>query len=559
MVGSSGDGRTSPRGRGITQPSRRTVLKGLGASAALAALAASGSTTALGATTGAGADSRVALSFTAGERTKFPFNALVYQEWQKRTNVKFNWQLISTASLAQKVQLLMGSGDTTDIIEYTRAGLIAQGPQACKPVDSLIDKYMPNYSKFINKYKGQIPSSRSSDGKMYGIWGQSDQVYTGWLYRKDLADQYGIKSLVTLNDWHDYLQAAKQHDPSVLGISIYGDILNVLFSIRGAFGITGQMVTGSYTTGPWITMQNGKLIDASITSNAQQAVSTMRTWFSEKLIDPDLVVGVNGQDVQQKWLSGTVIAGIDDYLDYTSLTDTYRQSHPSSTFELVAAVPAKGPNGSQANTFNDDGWGYFAYGIGHNCKNPAAACRALDYWYTDEGVTLKWMGVEGKTFSKSGSTYKFLPTVYDQIQKDIQAGLTEVVAPMDALEYQYGIGDTFMASPHTFPPANVIAAYTSGSQPMITPGTIASQSLESPHMATILQTPQYTAAETQQITQMSADIDTFRSENLTKFMTGQQAMSGWNEYVSQMKSLGIDKVMATVTKAYDRTNNQNNK
>src|SRR5262245_40367897 len=182
----------------------------------------------------------VTLTFTTGQHANFPFDTLMFQEWQKRTGVTIDWKLQPSPSVGDKVKLMLSSGDVTDIVIGPRSILRELGPEACLPLDDLIQQHMPNYSKVLETFVDEVPPTRSPDGKFYGIWARNENIYLAWMYRKDLADKLGFSKLATLDDWYNFMKAAKQDDPNTHGVGVYGDILTMAWSLRGAYGIHGQ-------------------------------------------------------------------------------------------------------------------------------------------------------------------------------------------------------------------------------------------------------------------------------------------------------------------------------
>ena len=57
--------------------------------------------------------------------------------------------------------------------------------------------------------------------------------------------------------------------------------------------------------------------------------------------------------------------------------------------------------------------------------------------------------------------------------------------------------------------------------------------------------------DTQRVNELNGNINTYRSEWLSKFIVGQEPLSKWDEYVAGLKKLGIDEVIALANKGYD--------
>jgi putative aldouronate transport system substrate-binding protein len=61
-----------------------------------------------------------------------------------------------------------------------------------------------------------------------------------------------------------------------------------------------------------------------------------------------------------------------------------------------------------------------------------------------------------------------------------------------------------------------------------------------------------TDEETSEIQSVMADIDTLRQEYILDFITGRKNLSQFDSYISQVKAMGIDRVIAIKQKQYNR-------
>lgn len=497
------------------------------------------------ATAAATASTAGALTFTSGQHAGLTLGSqLVFKTWQERTGVPIDWRAVPSPSLAEKIKLMLSSGDVTDIFIGNR-GLIKEiGPQACLPLDDLIAEHAPNYTKFLAKYPDQVAALRSSDGKTYGIFGRNDTSYKGWIYRKDLADKLGITKLETVDDWHGFLKAAKDSDPSSIGIGIYGSVLDIASSLRGAYGIHGNL-------SGWLTMRDGKLVDGSVLPEAKEVITTVRSWFGEGLIDPEMVATVEYQPASDKWMAGKSVVGPDEYMDTAfSVTKQYLNQNPGANFQISVAPPPKGPNGEQADLANYTGWSGFGYGLGPKCKDPVAAIRFIDYIFSDEAIALYWLGVEGQTYEHTGDTYQFTAQAKADIEKTIKESPEGVSGGTQALWYLYGIGYPFFAVPAFPAPPPMQAAQVGIS---LTEPEIAAAEAMRPFMNRLIPAPNFTEDETSELATLRADLETYQEETWTKMINGELAMDQWDSYVAQMKELGGDRVVEIYNTANQRT------
>lgn len=80
---------------------------------------------------------------------------MLWEEYEKMTNVEVNWETVSTEVLSEKRNLKLAAGDypefyfasafpKTDLIKYGRQGVFL-------PLNDYIDKYAPNFKKILDE------------------------------------------------------------------------------------------------------------------------------------------------------------------------------------------------------------------------------------------------------------------------------------------------------------------------------------------------------------------------------------------------------------------------
>lgn len=473
----------------------------------------------------------VALTFVTGEDPRAPIgDQVLFTDWQKATGVQIKWQPLPSSSLGEKINLMLSADEAPDIYIGPRSVIKEFGAEASLPLDDLIEQYAPNYKALLAEYPLDAKDLRAADGKMYAMAGRNNNVYMGWMYRKDLADKLGITKFETLDDWYNYMVAVKKDDPKTHGIGIYGSVLSLVSSLKGAFGIKGTMNN-------WMTQSDGKWVNASILPGAKEAVATVAKWYQEGLIDPSMLSVVEWEQGKEKWMAGTSVVGVNDYLAVDSYEQQYRDQNPGSAFDIVAVAPPKGPDGEQAELSNFTGFSGFGYALGKKSKDPVAAIKFLDYIFSEDGLRLYSLGAEGVTYSKSGDSYAFLPEVKDMVNKTVKEGGMELGV---ALWKLYGIGFPFFST-KAFPAPPPYDSATVGFT--VTEEMAAAQALGAQYQEVKVPPPAFTKEEQDELTQINADMNTYRDETWVGMIKGDISLDTWDDFVNQMKSLGVDRVV----------------
>lgn len=177
------------------------------------------------------------------------------------------------------------------------------------------------------------------------------------------------------------------------------------------------------------------------------------------------------------------------------------------------------------NTFD----GGMACSISSQCKNIGACARFLDYAYTEEGALFETYGEEGFSWEYVDGvpTFKEIITNNEETP-DAQAARYLVscyqnwsIRVIDAMSHlkpeTLEIQKTFFANMDKY-------AY-----PTVT----------------------YTEEETKKISKWN-DIDTTCREKILAFILGNEDLSGWDAFIDEIQSMGLDDVIAVRQAAYDR-------
>ncbi|HEY3080370.1 MAG TPA: extracellular solute-binding protein [Chloroflexota bacterium] len=473
-----------------------------------------------------------------------PFaGTLMAKEWQSATGVNIDWRPIPSTQISEKVTVMLSTGELTDMYPLSPPNLRQMGSATSLPLDDLLAQQAPNYSRFLKEHEQDVPQIRAPNGKLYAMFGWREYIYQGWIYRRDLAEKLGFKQIggpdATVEDWYNFLKAAKKEDPQRHG---FGNQLNVLWlalNLRGAYGITGQV-----TAGEWYTQRDGKILDGSILPEARDLIAAMRRFYTEGLIDPEMITNVEEQASKDRWIQGKTIA---TYAEYLNRHDIF-----AGKLDVAPAVPPKGPKGDRAETPQFFGWAAWPGGIAFNTKlkDPAPAVRFVDYMFSDDGVKLYYLGKEGETHQKAGDSYQLTQKVKDQIDQSLKEKKEGIDRPDRVIQYYWGLHGYSFPSKVLPGPPNVWNAYVG---PIETKAVVDAQNLGKPYQAKSIPMPVFNDAETDELKRLTADIKTYRDETFTGMIGGKVAMDTWDAYVAQMKKLGAPRVEEIYNTASART------
>lgn len=453
----------------------------------------------------------------------------MFQEYEKMTNVKVEWQDVPAESFTEKKNLMFASNELPDAffkagitpleaVKYGSGGILA-------PLEGLIAKDAPN----INKLMTQFPEIKSSitapDGHIYALPGivtlkagltQKNWINKGWL------DKLGLKAPQTTDELDTVLRAFRDNDLNGNGQKdeipmTESDPTALIMNFAGSFGLDRQM-------GYNINIDNGKIHIWLTDDRYKEELMYLNQLYKEKLLDPNTFTQTYAQFIG-KLASGNV------GFFHNQANDPFA-NHKD---DFIGIAPLKGPHGDQKQPANPIARDFGAFAIAANNKNQDVTMRWIDYFYSDKGSIFFRYGVEGQTFNYKPDGK---PEYTDKILKDPRGtGVT--------------IGQ-FTAWPGGGSPEWVNEDNSSAINP---PAVEEAEKQIDPFLPKqVYGAPLLDDATSKKLDTMRQDIDSYVSANSAKFITGALGFDKWDEYVSTLKKMNLDQVEKIYQEAFTRNN-----
>lgn len=447
----------------------------------------------------------------------------VLKEILKKTNVKIEYIAVPSSALQEKFNLTMASGALPDLFnlnitvinEYAAKGAFLElGP--------LVDKSAPNLKKIMTPEV--LINVVTLDKKYYGIPRMNQpRFHYGWVIRKDWLDKLKLNEPSTLDEWVSVLTAFRDRDPDGNGkndtipFTIYGGVSNIKTVLNPAFGMGFS---------DWTENDNGTISLNCTTANYKKMLEWLNKLYKEKLLDQEFVVlsFANWQERLLNSASGSSHA-------FLGRSDMFTNDGVKliNTYKMIATAPPKGPDGkSGAPTYNPTLTPY-SVAISKDCKNVDAAMRYLNYYFSDEGAELAAYGIDGVS-SKTVSGKK-------EYTDEIKQNGTNY-----ALHAKYGILQLM------FP-----RRMTDG-EVELTLGPLTKEAISKNEKFYVNPLPvlSFTKEEQDKIKEIGTNIQTAIKENSDKFVTGDMALTQWDDFQAQLKKLGVDEYIKINNDAYKR-------
>lgn len=468
-------------------------------------------------------------SFPGGDMDNIPLG----EEWRAQTGV--NAEFVQPMNGSQEaLSVMIASGDYPDIII---AGLYGEPGGVQKfaeddviiPLDDKLKEYSPAYSKVLDDDPNVRKQIICDDGKIYCYTNLApeERAYTssGIAIRKDLLDKAGLAVPETIDEWHTALTAFKQQgmDAPLSYDLMYWERYAGIFT--GAYGVKANFYLDD----------NGKVHYGILEPEMKEAVSTLAQWYSEGLIDRNIVkvadLDANILNSQTGATCTWAGSGIGKYLN------AMKDKAPS--FDLSPAkypvlkkgdMPKFGYREFRVTTFNN------AF-ITTACKNVELAMRFLDYGYTEKGHMLFNFGKEGESYTMVDGN-----PVYTDLVLHNKDGLS--------------ISDVMKKY-----------IFAIGSGPFVSDKRYLEQYYQYPQQREALETWGYTTApantiplvnftteESSRLATIMSNVETTTDEMMYKYIMGLEPMDNFDKLPETIRSFGVEEAIQIYQAAVDRYN-----
>ncbi|NOU65469.1 extracellular solute-binding protein [Paenibacillus sp. LMG 31461] len=472
---------------------------------------------------------------TDGARVMKNYNdSLFYQELEKKTSVKVDFQHPAIGSEKEQFNLLIASGNLPDVIEYNFMNYPGGPEKAISdkvaiPLNDLIAKNAPNLKKYLDEHPELKRDVTTDSGTIYAfpaIGVGNSNVSSGLMLRKDWLNELGLKTPETMEEWTTVLRAFKEKKGAKSPLTLTRDDFKI------------DRLNGAFNIGATYYIDNGKIKYGPYETAFKDYLMQLNAWYKEGLLDKDFAT----QDAKAKdgkitnSSSGAFAANIGSGMG------KYLNAIPESakTFDLVAAQHPVMKKGEQPKIFTA-AYEYRGDGsavITPNNKNAASTAKWLDYLYSDEGNTLKSFGVEGTTFNKVNGFPKYTDLITNNPEKlsigEAMAKYLRVATPAPGFVGDDRYTEQYYKYDQQKEALTVYNKYY--------------KNLEQTRLPRISQTPE----EAQELSAIMAEVDTYKDEMFLKFVMGSESFDNYDKYIKQLKSMKIERAIALKQAAFER-------
>jgi putative aldouronate transport system substrate-binding protein len=465
---------------------------------------------------------------------------MLWEEYEKLTNVEVNWKTTQIEGLVEKRNLMLASGDYPELFfasAFPKTDLIKYGQQGVfLPLNDYIDEYAPNFKKILEDYPSVKEGVTMADGNIYGFPTFYDPNFealrgmTPWI-KQDWLEKLGLKEPETPEELYEVLKAFKEQDPNGNGKADelgwgggYG-IVEFVDYLRGTYGLNKQ---GSMNKNLDFKEGTEEFRFVPATDEYKELLTFLNKLYTEGLINKD-VFTTQPQEFSAEASKGNF--GLLNEVD------------PAELLKLdgYVGVPVlEGPTGERAYNTVSNGLGNLGmFVLTDKAKNPEAMVRWMDYFYGEEGSKMFFMGFEDVTYEEDkDGNFKYLDTITDN---------------PNGLNMDQAISE-YLTWPGGYYPGMVRQKFFQGAEGKENSAVNAEK--VRPYRIkddNILPGLNYTLDETDKVSAIMTDVQTYIDEMTAGFITGKQDFSKWDDYKETLEKMGLQEYLEVAQGAYDRS------
>ncbi len=460
----------------------------------------------------------------------WPFNKdwVVWTNFEELTGANFDITAIPTDNYVTKLTLMMAEGGDAlpDIIAgngKTFADTLAS-EGALIAIDDYQDQ-MPNYTAFWNSLdeedrENRLVQRKYSDGKTYypQVYGTDklSNIRT-WLYRKDIFEKNNLAVPTTLDELYEVCKQLKALYPESYPFCMRNGIAHV--------DVLAPAWDAYLSTGYYYDFESDKWTHGVLEPKMLELVTFLRKMYQEGLLSPGYLT-----DPTKTWeeLMSTDRGFIT--CDYVVRIDNFnsvcRQENPEYT--LAAMMPPKADTETGTNFVNKLNMDMNSAMIPNtgNKDRILNAIKLVDWMYSDTAADMVW-GVEGVSYNVDADGNKrFIREAGEDIQNKYGVfcyGTYLRADPKAAEEF---------ASDEQKPSVDLALQYT--------------HDKANPTRWLALSDEQQS-----ELNLINDSIGTYVETMLHKYLLCEEPIETWDNFVAEVKNLGIENALAIYEEAYN--------
>lgn len=448
--------------------------------------------------------------------------------------------ILATGAVRDQLGVRIASEDYTDILQYVNKfyGIYeAIRDEIIIDLSPYLEEYAPNYCSFIESdpeiRRGVICDDLGSIGAFYAILEENIPMF-GHLIRQDWLTELGLNAPVTYEDYYNVLTAFKTaYDLEYAYLLDQNGQNNSLIS---GFGVNGFLIDGSASFHGYMFQVNGEVKMSLLEDGYRGYLTEMSKWYNEGLISGDFVSLTPNQmsdDQMQPIITGKT--GV--FYHLRPFISTFESMSEDPDFKLLGI---RNPVQNQGDTvhFRDEAKvsnNVSCMTVTTTCDNVELAIQWCDFWYSSRGIDIWSYGIEDQSFTRNAEGEVELTDLVINNEWD--------TSPENAL-MNYCLYNLTLAS--YVPSERQLFFFTEEDMDTYYNWMAG----DGDYLLPVLS---ITGAGTDEYNRLAADLETYASEMMVRFITGELSTETyWDTFTSEIKRLGAETMLSMYQEAYNQ-------
>jgi len=482
----------------------------------------------------------------------------------EKFNVQYELETALSKEYATTITTRFASGEQLpDIINHRFAsdklidlyekGLIIK-------LNDLIDNYAPNFKKLLEMRPYLIVANGDREGNILRIPAQyvenPQHRISVFHIRNDWLKKIGMsrEELKTPDDLYRALKAFQERDvnqngkPDEILTGFGNNTFNLV--IGSAFGI--KYMAGAADS--WYFDSNGKVYNTFLIPETKEYVAYMNKLYNEKILDEEYI-NQTSEQFNEKLYNNRISSRVGAWWD--SVLASIAVKDKGFDVEYVPLMPFVSANNNPF-VYLKDLPGYSGYMITKDCKHPELAMKTIDWGYSIEGTIQNYYGessLEGGDYYKKAVPLEGLtlpdyqmeytekgraaqdeePLLWAKMGWNLEFTTKCLLGNADAVAQEFyqafGVDKCGLAADIQFNLKGLRdAEFTYGI----------------PAINFVSPTP-----DQAQKWEDFRDLWVYMNEQISKFITGVEPLSNWDNFVAQCEKMGIKEATEIRQEQYD--------
>lgn len=463
---------------------------------------------------------------------------LFWEKLTEMTDVELDPVIVPYSDWEERRSLLLGAGDAPYIISDTGVG--QEAPFAASGAILAVSDYvehMPHFSKRIEEWglEDQMDSIRHLDGKYYMLPSMFEVVWPEYTlaYRADILEENNIDVPTTWDEFADVLAELKEIYPDKLVFSDRWQANSLFNFMSPQFGITGGW---GYGNGMVFNHDNDEFEYMAKTDGFKQFATYFNNLVANDLMDIESFTQDDDQAVQ-KFETGDsffISTNVQEMLKHRQTMDKVLDED----FEVKKMILPGGPAGNLISGMRINNGIMLSEDIVES-ENFLAILQFIDWlYYSDEGITFSFWGVEGETYNMVDGKV--------ELREDISFVHLNPDAPKH-LQVDFGF-------------YNGVFVYGGGavSQELryttMDDEEVAWQKLmvDTKDLQKVAPSAPLDEAQSEEAAMLATPLKDITEQNLMNFITGKRSLDDFDSFVSELEESGMGRLEEMLNEAYQK-------